>query len=278
MAATPYTETAGTRPRIRRDVLFTETPDGVIFHNADGGFRLTARSGYRFASLLVPHLDGSRSVEEICQGFGDRQRAMVGELVKALYARGFARPVPDPDPSAGPGTAPAPAARFAEQIAYIDHYADDADARFARYRATRVAVLGDGPVARWCVLSLVRNGCAAIGVEAALADGSGTTTAEEFAEIRREADLLAGQDCPVELSVLPERPGAGWAAYDGYDVVVAAAGPRVPETVLALLRDGVPEGRTLLPAWTFWGRAVVGPVMTPGSAACWACAALRLGA
>ncbi|MFJ4503602.1 TOMM precursor leader peptide-binding protein [Streptomyces sp. NPDC088864] len=278
MAATPYTETAGTRPRIRRDVLFTETPDGVIFHNADGGFRLTARSGYRFASLLVPHLDGSRSVEEICQGFGDRQKAMVGELVKALYARGFARPVPDPDPSAGPGTAPAPAERFAEQIAYIDHYADDADARFARYRATRVAVLGDGPVARWCVLSLVRNGCAAIGVEAALADGSGTTTAEEFAEVRREADLLAGQDCPVELSVLPERPGTGWAAYDGYDVVVAAAGPRVPETVLALLRDGVPEGRTLLPAWTFWGRAVVGPVMTPGSAACWACAALRLGA
>ncbi|PZT75512.1 TOMM precursor leader peptide-binding protein [Streptomyces sp. AC1-42W] len=278
MAATSYAETAGTRPRVRRDVLFTETPDGVIFHNADGGFRLTARSGYRFASLLVPHLDGSRSVEEICQGFGDQQKAMVGELVKALYARGFARPVPAPNESAGPRTDPAAAERFAQQIAYIDHYADDADARFARYRATRVAVLGDGPVARWCVLSLVRNGCAAVGVEAALADGSGGTTAEEFAEVRREAALAADQDCSVELAVLPERPGAGWAAYDGYDVVVAAAGPRVPGTVLALLRDGVPEGRTLLPAWTFWGRAVVGPVMTPGSAACWACAALRLGA
>lgn len=276
MAATPYTETAGTRPRVRRDVLFTETPDGVIFHNADGGFRLTAASGYRFATLLVPHLDGSRSVEEICQGFGDRQKAMVGELVKALYARGFARPVPAPDESADPRTAPAAAARFAQQIAYIDHYADEADARFARYRSTRVAVLGDGPVARWCVLSLIRNGCAAIGVDAALLDGSGGTTAEEAAEVRQEAARAAEEDCPVELSALPAGPG--WAAYDGYDVVVAAAGPQVPGTVLALLREGVPEGRTLLPAWTFQGRAVVGPVMTPEAAACWACAALRLGA
>ncbi|WP_443062824.1 TOMM precursor leader peptide-binding protein [Streptomyces sp. NBC_00441] len=278
MAATPYTETAGTRPRVRRDVLFTETPDGVIFHNADGGFRLTAGSGYRFATLLVPHLDGSRSVEEICQGFGDRQKAMVGELVKALYTRGFARPVPAPDESAAPRTAPAPAERFAQQIAYIDHYADEADARFARYRSTRVAVLGDGPVARWCVLSLIRNGCAAIGVDATLLDGSGGSTAEEFAAVHREAARLTEEDCPVELSVLPEGPGPGWAAYDGYDVVVAAAGPRAPGTVLALLREGVPEGRTLLPAWTFRGRAVVGPVMTPGAAACWACAALRLGA
>ncbi|WP_031088546.1 TOMM precursor leader peptide-binding protein [Streptomyces sp. NRRL WC-3549] len=281
MATSPYAETAGTRPRVRRDVLFTETPDGVIFHNADGGFQLTAKSGYRFATLLVPHLDGSRTVDEICQGFGERQRAMVGELVKALYARGFARPVPGPDETGGAlVTAPAPAARFAQQIAYVDHYADDADARFARFRATRVAVLGDGPAARWCVLSLVRNGCAAVAVEPALVDGSGGVPAEEFATVHQEAAELAGQDCPVEIAVLPgagARP-AGWAAYDGYDVVVPAFGPGVPGTVLPLLREGVPEGRTLLPAWTFGGRAVVGPVATPGSTGCWSCAALRLGA
>ncbi|MFC9490691.1 hypothetical protein ACFTZM_32080, partial [Streptomyces hydrogenans] len=69
MTSPSYTEVAGTRPRVRRDVLYTRTPDGVIFHNADGGFRLTGASGYRFASLLMPHLDGSRSVEEICSGF-----------------------------------------------------------------------------------------------------------------------------------------------------------------------------------------------------------------
>lgn len=279
---TPYAQTAGTRPRVRRDVLFTETPSGVIFHNADGGFQLTAKSGYRFATLLVPHLDGSRTVEEICQGFGERQKAMVGELVTALYARGFARPVPPPveDPAGVPAVPPAVTSRFAEQIAYIDHYADDAGARFARYRTTRVAVLGDGPVARWCVLSLIRNGCAGVAVAPALLDGSGGVASDAFATALREAAELTGQGCPVELAALPDTTAgpAGWAAYEGYDVVVAAAGPGVPATVLALLREGVPEGRTLLPAWTFGHRAVVGPVMTAGSTGCWSCAALRLGA
>ncbi|MFG3188808.1 TOMM precursor leader peptide-binding protein [Streptomyces omiyaensis] len=277
MTSPSYTEVAATRPRVRRDVLYTRTPDGVIFHNADGGFRLTGSSGYRFATLLVPHLDGTRSVEEICAGFGDRQKAMVGGLVQALYARGFARPVPAPaTPADGPATAPAAAVRFAEQIAYVDHYADDADARFACFRATRVAVLGDGPVARWCVLSLLRNGCAAIGVETALAEGTGATAPEEFAAVRAEAAGLAEEGCPVELTPLPAG-AAGPALFDGYDLVVAAAGPGAPRTVLELLRAGVPEGRTLLPAWTFGDRVVIGPVTDAGSTACWACAALRLG-
>ncbi|MEU6942764.1 transcriptional activator protein, partial [Streptomyces rubiginosohelvolus] len=85
---------AATRPRIRRDVLFTETPGGVLFHNADGGFHLTGRTAYRFASLVVPHLTGHHRLDELCAGFGPAQRAMAAELVKTLYARGFARDIP----------------------------------------------------------------------------------------------------------------------------------------------------------------------------------------
>ncbi|MFH9725804.1 TOMM precursor leader peptide-binding protein [Streptomyces sp. NPDC017254] len=285
MTLTSYAEIAATRPRVRRDVLFTQTPGGVIFHNAEGGFQLTAKSGYRFATLLVPYLDGSRAVEEICRGFGDLQKAMVGELVQALYARGFARPVPAPEePAAPPAVPPAVSDRFARQIAYIDHYGDAPETRFARFRATRVAVVGDGPVARWCVLSLIRNGCATVGVERSLGEGGGGVTREEFAAVRGEAAALSEEGCPVALPLLagPDagRSGdrEGWAAYEGYDVVVAAAGPGVPGVVLPLLREGVPRGRMLLPAWTFGGSAVVGPTMTPDSASCWSCAALRLGA
>ncbi|MEU3281374.1 TOMM precursor leader peptide-binding protein [Streptomyces antibioticus] len=278
MPPTPYEETAGTRPRVRRDVLFTETPKGVIFHNADGGFQVGSPSAYRFATLLVPHLDGSRTVAEICSGFKEPQKAMVGSLVKALYARGFARPVPDPAQT-GEHVDPAVAASFGQQLAYLDHYADEAERRFAAYRATRVAVLGDGPVARWCALSLIRNGCAAVAVERALAEGP--ATAGDFAALRTEAAELAAQGSPAEVAVLPDAgPGtaAGWAAYAGYDVVVAAAGRDAFRTTTALLREGVPAGRLLLPAWGFGGRAVVGPVAAPGSTGCAACAALRLGA
>ncbi|MFJ4854837.1 TOMM precursor leader peptide-binding protein [Streptomyces sp. NPDC088730] len=250
---------AATRPRVRRDVLFTETPGGVLFHNADGGFHLTGRTAYRFASLVVPHLTGHHRLADLCAGFGPAQRAMAAELVKALYGRGFARDVPEPAEAADPVPDAAAAERFAAQIAYVDHYADGAAERFARFRATRVAVLGDDETARWCALSLLRNGCARIG------------TATESEEVTAEA-ARAG----ARADRLGAGAGADWDALDGYDVVVVSgtgAGARTHR----LLAAGIPEGRTLIPAWTFGERVVVGPLATAGSTGCWSCAVLRLG-
>lgn len=245
-----YEEVAHSYPRIRRDVLFTETPAGVVFHNAHGGFNLQGRSAYRFASLIVPHLDGTHRVEEMCAGLGDQQRAMVGELVGALYGRGFARDV-TPGSDGLDQLTPEVARRFAPQIDYIDHYVGEAGGRFRRFRETRVAVLGDDSVAQWCALSLVRNGCAAIAVPTATGD-------DPFADVLDEAGALAGDGCPAEVARPDFGTGtdAGWADLAGYDVVVTTGGPR---TVLGLLEAGVPEGVRLLPAWTFGGQAVVSP-------------------
>lgn len=262
---------AATRPRIRRDVLFTETPGGVLFHNADGGFHLTGRTAYRFASLVVPHLTGHHRLDELCAGFGPAQRAMAAELVRTLYARGFARDIPE----AGSGTDTAGAEglpeeiteRFAAQIAYVDHYTDDAPARFARYRTTRVAVLGDDETARWCVLSLLRNGCARIGTTAAPSTAHATAHDDVTAE-------AAGAGARIET--VGAGTDAGWADLDGYDVVVvtgSGAGARTHR----LLAAGVPEGVTLIPAWLFGRRLIVGPLSTATSAGCWSCALLRLG-
>ncbi|WP_411113793.1 TOMM precursor leader peptide-binding protein [Streptomyces sp. 029-5] len=272
MGSAIYATVASTRPRIRRDVLFTETPEGVLFHNADGGFQLTAKSAYRFATLIVPHLTGEHSVSEICQGLGDQQRSMVGELVNSLYERDFARPVPA-TANEPHGTPPDVARRFAPQIAYVDHYSDDAERRFDRFRTARVAVLGDDLVARWCVLSLVRNGCATIGVQ----EGLG---ADSIAAIESEAREAASDGCPVDLRRItaddPRQP-LGWADLASYDVVVVTGGPAAPRRLFPLLRAGVPEGRTLLPAWSYGQFAVVGPLMTPDTAGCWSCAVLRIG-
>ncbi|MFD7758666.1 TOMM precursor leader peptide-binding protein [Streptomyces microflavus] len=261
---------AGTRPRIRRDVLFTETPGGVLFHNADGGFHLTGRTAYRFASLVVPHLTGQHRLDELCAGFGPAQRAMAAELVKTLYARGFARDIPEAasgaDTAGGEGLPEEIAERFAAQIAYVDHYTDDAPARFARYRTTRVAVLGDDETARWCALSLLRNGCARIG----------TTTPHD--DVTAEAAGVGAQVDTVtaRAGTLPAGPGASCADLDGYDVVVVT-GPGAGARTHRLLAAGVPEGVTLIPAWLFGRRLVVGPLSTAASTGCWSCALLRLG-
>ncbi|MFD8884629.1 TOMM precursor leader peptide-binding protein [Streptomyces erythrochromogenes] len=282
MAHASYQAVAATRPRIRRDVLFTETPDGVLFHNADGGFRLTAKSAYRFATLIVPHLTGEHSVADLCRGLGEAQQAMVGELVRTLYERDFARPV---TASAGPPAGqPAPdpdvARRYAPQIAYADHYSDDAEARFLRFRNTRVAVLGDDDVARWCASSLIRNGCALVGVAPALRTPAPGTPASGTPELDAEVAEAVADGCPAELRTLPTDPDRepSWSELSDYDLVVVTGGRTAPARLMPLLRAGIPAGRTLLPAWAYGADAVIGPLMTSGTPGCWACAALRLGA
>ncbi|MGY9069432.1 TOMM precursor leader peptide-binding protein [Streptomyces sp. CAS3] len=274
-------EIAQSRPRIRRDVLYTQTPDGVLFHNAHGGFNVRTRNAYRFATLIVPHFDGERRVEELCAGLGDKQRDMVVQLVRALYARGFARDAGPKPP--GDLLAPQVSERFAHQLDYLDHYADDAAGRFARFRDTPVAVLGDDALARWAALGLLRNGSAAV----AITEQSGPYSelraerhgVEGGAEIDAEAAALAEAGCAPRLARLGEATdGAyGWAELEGWDTVLVtpAAGSR---QLLRLLTEGVPAGRRLLGAWTFGDRAVIGPEMTAGHTGCWCCAALRLGA
>lgn len=246
---------------MRRDVLFTETPGGVLFHNADGGFHLTGRTAYRFAALVVPHLTGGHRLEEICAGFGPAQREMAAGLVGTLYERGFARDIPEPAPAESE-QAGAVARRFAAQIAYVDHYVDGAAERFGRFRDTRVAVLGTDAVARWCVLSLVRNGCAHI------------ATPTVFPDACDEAVVLTSSGCPVRLETVPME--ADWEALAAYDVVVVT-GAGAEARTHRLLAAGVPEGQTLIPAWTFGNRAVTGPLSTKDSTGCWSCAVLRLG-
>ncbi|MBN6546908.1 TOMM precursor leader peptide-binding protein, partial [Streptomyces bryophytorum] len=270
-----YDEIAGTRPRIRRDVLYTQTPTGVHFHNARGGFSVVMPSAYRFATLMVPHLTGDHTVAALCEGLGDKQREMVVRLVGTLYARGFARDAVPADAGAEP-LEPAVVERFAAQVDYIDHYTDGSQARFREFRQTRVAVLGDDAVARWAALSLIRNGCAAVAVPRSIdRPGNG------FADVTGEAAALREAGCAAEVTLLDATAGAdpaayGWQDLDGYDMVLVT-GAEAPRRLAALLDAGIPAGRLLLPAWPFGDSVVIGPLMSRGAAGCWTCAALRLG-
>ncbi|MFC9157898.1 TOMM precursor leader peptide-binding protein [Streptomyces bauhiniae] len=273
-APSSHEEIARSRPRIRRDVLFTRTPDGVLFHNAHGGFNVVTRNAYRFAALIVPHLDGERRVEELCASLGDKQRDMVVQLVRALYARGFARDA-GPRPTGSP-LSPQVTARFAHQLDYLDHYADDAHGRFARYRDTRVAVLGDDEMAGWAALGLLRNGCATVAVTVEDAAEGALDHEPRSTGLDAEVASLTEAGCAPTLTRLGGGT-LGWADLDGWDTVLVT-GAGAPAQLLRLLTEGVPDGRRLLGAWTFGERAVVGPVMTAGTPGCWSCAALRLGA
>lgn len=265
--STAYETVAQSRPRMRHDVLFTRTEDGVLFHNANSGFRLSSAAAYRLASLLVPHLNGRNRVADICAPLPSAQRAMIGELVSALYARGFARDIPEDESDPATILGPAVAAHFATQIAYLDHYADRAPQRFATFRATRVAVLGTGPAAVACAAGLLRNGATAVTVSPAVSP----VLAPELAE-------LDAAGCAATVEALPTAGGeVGWPELAPAEIVVVAAGDDAPRDTLRLLAAGIPVDRLLLPAWVAGGRMLVGPVQGAGRTGCWCCAMLRLG-
>ncbi|PPK63723.1 TOMM precursor leader peptide-binding protein [Actinokineospora auranticolor] len=267
---TAYDRIARTRPRLRRDVLFTAAPDGVLFHNTQGGFHVRGADAYRFAVLLVPHLDGTTEVARLCAGLGEPQRAMVANVVDLLYERGFARDVPEGADDSGARLLTEPVARrFAAQIGYVDHYAHHAHERFRRFRDTRVVVLGGDEVARWCALSLVRNGNSRVHVLS-------TWFAEEAAwdEVRTEAGEVAESGCPVAFARTRVERAPKWTDLADYDVVVTTD----VAVAHALSTEGVPEGQAFVPAWVFGDRQVIGPLEVAGRAGCWTCAALRLGA
>jgi bacteriocin biosynthesis cyclodehydratase domain-containing protein len=260
-------ELLASRPRVRRDVLYTEVPEGVLFHDATTGFRVHGRSAYRFATLVVPFLDGTTTVAELSAGLGPAQRAMVLDLVGTLYRRGFARAVPPVDPDREPVLAEPVRRRFEPQVSYIDHHVDDAESRFATFRHTRVAVVGDDEVAGWAARSLLRNGAATIGVAPLVLDDG----------LEREAAELSADDCPADLRAVAALAGSPtWPELDGYDVVVVTPTASGTRTVLALQEQGVPEGVVLLPCWTAGRDVLLGPSMRTGTRGCWLCAALRV--
>jgi bacteriocin biosynthesis cyclodehydratase domain-containing protein len=197
---------------------------------------------------------------------------MVTELVRTLYDRDFAR---DVKPGEDTASLPAPVARrFAAQLAYIDHYVGTPGARFERFRNARVAVVGDDSVARWCVMSLIRNGAAGVAVLPTIG-----TPQNDFEDVLAEAAALTADGCPCAISYLAGDNGPlGWAQLADYDMVLVTGTADVARRILPLLEAGIPQGCKLLAAWAYGAHAVIGPLMEPGKPGCWACAVLRLGA
>lgn len=124
------------RPRMRQDVAFLETLDGVYVRGADGPFVIRGAGAYRYLSALLPHLDGSNELSEIVAGLPEAHVGAVKSLLGTLASRGV---VLD---GAGAVVDEEVRERFPSQIALLEHHGDDGSG-FARVAAARVLVVGD---------------------------------------------------------------------------------------------------------------------------------------
>ncbi len=253
-------DVAAVRPRLRHDVVFAESTEGVFLRHSDNGFVLKGRSAYRLVSSLTPHLTGEHSVEELCAGLGDAQTAMVTATIRTLLDRGFVR-----DRGREPDVVLAPAvkARFQRQISLVEHYVDGAVGRFAAFRQTRVLLIGRGEVVDAAALALLRNGLLRV-----------HRTMAGDPRVDAEAVAMTEAGTPAEVVTRAD------AHPSEFDVVVIAAGDSVGAGQVAALVREVRAGGSdvaLLPVVVVGRAAVLGPLVRAGQEGCWFCAMLRLG-
>jgi bacteriocin biosynthesis cyclodehydratase domain-containing protein len=257
------------RPRLRHDVVFAETGDGVLLRDSDNGFVVKGKSAYRLASLMFPFLNGEHSVDDLCAGLSPAHRGMVLDMVRTLLDRGLAR---DARPAL-PGTlVEAVRQRFSPQLNFIDHYADDPERRFRAFRTARVLVAGVGETAAAAAVSLLRNGLERL-------DLTCPGAAIPAGPLRAAAELTE-EGCPAVIRAVA-RSANDLAEEDlaGYDVILLTAGfggDLAVDQLLRLTSRPRPGGSVLMPAVTAGHRVIAGPLVRAGASPCWACALLRL--
>ncbi|MFE9392074.1 TOMM precursor leader peptide-binding protein [Streptomyces sp. NPDC006784] len=270
------------RPRLRADALFTATDHGVLLQYPEGQFVLRGRTAYAWMCRLTPHLTGANTVAELCEGLpGEHADAVVG-IVRTLLQRGVVHDLRPPEPTAGAGGGPpaeAIAARFADQLAYLDHQLrGSATAAFTRFRDTRVLIAGRGAAAESCAATLLRNGLRTVTL---------TGGPELSARLRPELEELHAAGCDAEVLPRRDQDDSGGPDNADRDADVVVACGTGPGELFERNRAALDGGPALLPLTVLDGTAVIGPLVPgPGhgegaadrerAAGCWQCAVLRL--
>ncbi|MET7328999.1 TOMM precursor leader peptide-binding protein [Nonomuraea sp. NPDC005650] len=269
------------RPRLGHDVLFYDVGDKVVVRNPEKVYVVKGRWAYRFICSLAPYLTGEYTVGDLCAELAPERQEMVVSLVRSLIERGFARNV---RPAGDVDMDPAVEEVFASQLNYVEHFVDEAKARFLRFRTAKVLMLGTGRVNRAVAESLLRNGLGSLSLVASSPDGVAEDSAEDTAAAMAGlaecvADLTEA-GCPPQVQPLNLTVDDALASHAliGYDFVVASGDDIGMAALRRLVDAGVNGGPVVLPATTIGSRVVIGPVTRPATAGCWMCSMLRYGA
>ncbi|MEU8362745.1 TOMM precursor leader peptide-binding protein [Nonomuraea sp. NPDC048882] len=258
-------------------MLFYDVGDKVVVRNTEKVYVVKGQWAYRFLCSLAPYLTGEHTLAELCAGLAPERQAMVVSLVRSLIGNGFARDVP---PAGDIDLDPAVEQVFASQLNYVEHFVDEAKARFLRFRTARVLMLGIGRVNRAAAESLLRNGLASLHLVESSPQSAAEGAPAAMAGLAECVADLTEAGCPpqVHLPDLTLDEALTPHALSGYDFVLASGDDLGMGTLRRLIDIGVNGGPVVLPVTSIGSSVVIGPVTRPATAGCWTCSMLRYGA
>jgi len=234
------------RLRIRHDVVFAKTGDGVLIRHSGGGFLLRGNSIYEWLTALSPFLDGTRSENELVSDLDESKAGMIHNLLDALRERNVVSEVSGRVIGDDDSLAP-----FRSQIAYIDHYVGHGVRRFERFRSARIRVDGQDSVS-----DSIRKGLLLNGLESLVEQDDGVPDSELDLRIVCALDGDAAHVAAATKSVTatPLLPVVRWG-----DVVVIGPlcgpdeGDEWTTSMTRLTRNGNP-----MDGIAFWRSVVTG--------------------
>lgn len=169
------------RPRLKSDVLYVPTADGVHVFGAGADLALRGRSAYQWLDRLAPHLDGSVELDDLVVRLPDDKRQVVHALVGQLHAAGC---LVDAGEDLPHRLTRRELETYASEIAFIEYHGDSAARRFETYRDSEMVVVGAGPVFVSLVCSALRSGVRHL---RAVCTEEAVTNTERLAELTAEA-------------------------------------------------------------------------------------------
>ncbi|WP_052889346.1 TOMM precursor leader peptide-binding protein [Thermogemmatispora carboxidivorans] len=265
------------RPRMRGDVFYFPTPEGVYLRNNQGAYHMKGKGLARLLDLLLPYLDGQHTLEEITQQAPTEHRALINRLIEVLATRGFIKDLALDRPHQ---LSPAEQATYAAEIAFIEAFQDSSAWRFERYRRSRVLLIGSGLTLQALVQATLQCG---------LADVHVLITSECSLEHQRLQDYLTlrhQHDPRQQLHVLEpldwDDEQAVTQALTPFEAVLHLSDRPMMRRSVLLNRLCYQLGKLFLAATIIDTQAWLGPLVSPPQKGqelihgCWECAWLRL--
>jgi bacteriocin biosynthesis cyclodehydratase domain-containing protein len=252
------------RPKLLLDSIFLPTESGIYFRSRQGHFTLDGKQNYEIMTELVPRLTGNQTTSELCAGLAQEKQEPARKLIATLLEKriliNHVEEVTDISPDV--------LARFAPQLEFIEHFADTPVQRFAKFRRSRILLMGSGVPLRTLALSLARNGLENIVLDT------------DAPPVERDSDFTAFmEDCSARgIALNVERTnlnGESSRKPGPLNAICYASDVADLEKISHLNERAASNQEYFLPGYLLGGKAFVGPMVRRGGPSCWMCGLLR---